>query len=67
MNLNVIREQRKTMHADLKWRKNYIETTNATQAKTERERITAKIDRLAPGLRTVYLRRRLDLLKSRLE
>jgi len=67
MNLNVIREQRKTMHADMMWRKNYIETTSASQVKTERDRIIAKIDRLAPGLRTVYLRRRLDLLKTRLE
>ena len=67
MNLSVVREQRKTMHADMMWRKNYIETTNASQVKTERDRIIAKIDRLAPGLRTVYLRRRLDLLKTRLE
>ena len=67
MNLSVIREQRKTMHADMMWRKNYIETTSASQVKTERDRIIAKIDRLAPGLRTVYLRRRLDLLKTRLE
>jgi len=67
MNLNAIREQRKTLHADIMWRKHYIETTHAMQVKTERDRITANIDRLAPGLRTVYLRRRLDLLKSRLE
>ena len=67
MNLNAIREQRKIMHGDMMWRKNYIETTSASQVKTERDRIIAKIDRLAPGLRTVYLRRRLDLLKTRLE
>ncbi len=67
MNLNVIREQRKILHADLMWRKNYIETTSASQAQSERDRITAKIDRMAPGLRVIYLRRRLDLLKSRLE
>ncbi len=67
MNLQAIREKRKVLHGDAMWRKHYIETCHAVEVRNERERIIEKIDRLAPGLRTVYLRRRLDLLKARLE
>ncbi len=67
MNLQAIREKSKLLHGDMMWRKQYIEACHAAEARNERDRIIEKIDRLAPGLRTVYLRRRLDLLKARLE
>ena len=67
MNLGVIREQRKILHANMLWRKNYVESTVAAQAQIERNAIISNIDRLAPGVRVLYLKKRLQMLKERLE
>jgi hypothetical protein len=67
MNLDALREKRKTIHADMQWRKNYLERTRAMQNEIERHSISSAIHGLAPGLRTLYLRQRLEKLKARLE
>ena len=60
-------EQRTLIHENMEWRKQYLERTRAAQTRVERDAIVAKIDRLAPGLRALYLKQRLAKLKLRLE
>ena len=67
MNLDALREKRKTLQENMQWRKNYLEGTRATQNRIEREAILSTIHGLAPGLQTLYLRQRLAKLKARLE
>ena len=62
-----IREQRTLIHADMAWRKQYLERTRAAQTMVERDAIVAKIDKLAPSLQALYLKQRLAKLKLRLE
>ena len=62
-----LRERRALIHEDMAWRKQYLERTRASQLMVERDVIHAKIDRLAPGLRALYLKQRLAKLKLRLE
>jgi hypothetical protein len=62
-----LREQRVVIHEDMAWRKQYLERTRAAQTRVERDAIISKIDGLAPGLRALYLRQRLEKLKVRLE
>jgi hypothetical protein len=62
-----IREQRAQIHADMAWRKQYLERTRAAQVMIERDAIVAKVDKLAPSLRALYLKQRLAKLKLRLE
>ena len=62
-----LREQRTLLHADMEWRKQYLERTRAAQVRVERDAIVAKIDRLAPSLQALYLKQRLAKLKIRLE
>jgi hypothetical protein len=65
--MNKIREQRTLLHADMAWRKQYLERTRATQTMVERDAIVSKIDKLAPSLQALYLKQRLAKLKLRLE
>ncbi len=65
--MDKLREQRALIHEDMAWRKQYLERTRAAQTKVERDSIVAKIERLAPGLRALYLKQRLAKLKLRLE
>ncbi len=62
-----LREQRTLIHENMEWRKQYLERTRAAQTRVERDAIISKIDGLAPGLRALYLRQRLEKLKVRLE
>ncbi len=61
------REQRTLIHADMAWRKQYLERTRAAQTMVERDAIVAKIDKLAPSLQALHLKQRLAKLKLRLE
>jgi hypothetical protein len=65
--MKTIREQRTLIHADMAWRKQYLERTRAEQIQIEREAIISKVDKLAPSLRALYLKQRLAKLKLRLE
>jgi hypothetical protein len=67
MNLDAMREKRKTIHANMAWRKAYIESCRATQHKLERDSIVSVIDSIPPGMRVFYLRARLAKLKARLD
>jgi hypothetical protein len=67
MNLDALREKRKTIQEDMQWRKAYLEGTRAAQNRIERHAITSMIHGLAPGLQALYLRQRLAKLKARLE
>ena len=67
MNLDAVREKRKTMHENMMWRKTYLESCRASQNKMEGDSIISVIDSIPPGMRVVYLRARLAKLKARLE
>ena len=67
MNLDALREKRKTIQESMAWRKSYLEGTRATQIRIEREAILSTIHGLAPGPKALYLRQRLAKLKARLE
>jgi hypothetical protein len=67
MNLDAMREKRKTLHENMAWRKAYLEGCRAAQNKLERDSIVSVIDSIPPGMRVVYLRARLAKLKARLE
>ena len=67
MMMDKLREQRALIHEDMAWRKQYLERTRASQMMVEREVIHAKIDRLAPSLRALYLKQRLAKPKLRPE
>jgi hypothetical protein len=67
MNLDAIREKRKTLQENMMWRKTYLESCRASQNKMERDSIISVIDSIPPGMRVVYLRARLAKLKARLE
>ena len=60
------REQRTLIHANMEWRKQYLEKTRAVQVCVERDAFVAKIDKLAPPLQVLYLKQRLAKLKLRL-
>ena len=63
MNLDAIREKRKTLQENMMWRKTYLESCRASQNKMERDSIISVIDSIPPGMRVVYLRARLANLK----
>jgi hypothetical protein len=67
MNLDAIREKRKTLQENMAWRKAYLEGCRASQNKLERDSIVSVIDSIPAGMRVVYLRARLAKLKARLE
>jgi hypothetical protein len=67
MNLDALREKRKTIHEDMQWRKAYLESMRASQNRIERDAILSTINGLAPGLKSLYLKQRLAKLKARLE
>ncbi len=67
MNLDAMREKRKTIQENMAWRKTYLEACRATPNKLERDSIVSVINSIPPGMRVVYLRARLAKLKARLE
>jgi hypothetical protein len=67
MNLDALREKRKTMQEDMQWRKSYLEGTRAAQNRIEREASLSTIHGMAPGIQALYLRQRFAKLKARLE
>ncbi len=67
MNLDALREKRKTLHENMAWRKAYIESTRAAQIRTERDSIISIVDHIPPGMRQVYLKARLAKLKASLQ
>jgi hypothetical protein len=67
MNLDAMREKRQLIHANMAWRKSYLESSRATQNKLERDSIVSTINSIPPGMRVVYLRARLAKLKARLD
>jgi hypothetical protein len=66
MDFTALREKRKLLHEDMRWRKSYLEAMRASQNKMERDAISVKIESLAPGLQTLYLKQRLEKLKARI-
>ena len=57
-------EQRERLAPGIEMRRNYIENARRTQLRSEKEHIQGHIDRLAPGVRLHFLRKRMQQLKD---
>jgi hypothetical protein len=60
----MIQKQREMMAPNIDLRRRYLASVYAAQVRTEKGMIEQHINRLQPGLRRVFMRRRLDQLNG---
>ena len=60
----MIHKQREMMAPNIELRRRFLASAYATQVKTEKEIIQQHLNRLQPGLRRVFMRRRLEQLNG---
>ena len=60
-----LHEQRAKLAPSLMLRKNYLEATHLGQIQSEKDAIVGHINKLQPGVRREYLRRRMEWLNAR--
>ena len=61
---NMIHKQREMMQPSIELRRRFLASAYATQVRTEKGIIEQHINRLQPGLRRVFMRRRLEQLNG---
>ena len=59
-----LHDQRERLAPRLELRRRYIEHARKTQLRSEKENVQSHICRLAPGVRLLYLRKRMQQLKD---
>ena len=59
-----LHQQRERLAPGIEMRRQYIENARRTQLRSEKEHIQSHIGRLAPGVRDLYLKKRLHQLRD---
>ena len=59
-----LHQQRERLAPGIEMRRQYVEHARRTQLRSEKEHIQSHIGRLAPGVRTLYLKKRLHQLRD---
>ena len=60
----MMHKQREMMQQSIELRRRYLASAYAAQLRTEKATIEQHINRLQPGMRRVFMRRRLDQLNG---
>ncbi len=61
---NMMHKQREMMQPSIELRRRYLASAYAAQLRTEKGTIEQHINRLQPGVRRVFMRRRLEQLNG---
>jgi hypothetical protein len=61
---NMMHKQREMMQPSIELRRRFLASAYAAQLRTEKGTIEQHINRLQPGVRRVFMRRRLDQLNG---